>query len=320
MDVHSNNTHDSDNSSPRSRDTDHQDLPSYKVKVLCSHGGRIQPRPYDNLLSYYGGETKIVSFDRNVSFSAMKAKLLSLCNLPDIIYKYQLPGEDLDALISITDEEDLEHLMSEYDRLQRSYGKKPVRLRLFLFPNYQSPISVCTVKNPDFLFGLDDNAQTAPEKPGDMSKDQENKDFIEGKSGELALELQTLQVTEREEGEPVSKNRHSDAKPVVSGYGFPPPPVHTGFPPVHTGFPVQRGFASGYYPVYMGENGYSYSVGGFGEPILRPVQPVPEVGFKPVLYVGPTVGEPLGQIPEATVEFQRSPTPEMKAEKPPLPV
>ncbi|XP_044367376.1 uncharacterized protein [Triticum aestivum] len=31
--------------------------------------------------------------------------------------KYQLPGEDLDALVSVTNDEDLEHLVIEYDRL-----------------------------------------------------------------------------------------------------------------------------------------------------------------------------------------------------------
>ncbi|KAG6436308.1 hypothetical protein SASPL_101202 [Salvia splendens] len=50
---------------------------------------------------------------------------------------YQLPGEDLDALISVTNDDDLEHMMHEYDRLCR-ISPKPARLRLFVFPN-QNP-------------------------------------------------------------------------------------------------------------------------------------------------------------------------------------
>ncbi|KAE8659226.1 putative Oxidoreductase, zinc-binding dehydrogenase family protein [Hibiscus syriacus] len=52
---------------------------------------------------------------------------------PEVCFKYQLPGEDLDALISVTNDEDLEHMMMEYDRSHRA-SAKPARLRLFLFP------------------------------------------------------------------------------------------------------------------------------------------------------------------------------------------
>ncbi|PKU62633.1 uncharacterized protein LOC110112842 [Dendrobium catenatum] len=108
-----------------------------RVKLMCSYGGRIQPRPHDNQLSYFGGETKILAVDRSIRFPAIIAKLSSLygANSPDeICFKYQLPGEDLDALISVTNDEDLDHMMIEYDRLHLSSGKPAARLRLFLFP------------------------------------------------------------------------------------------------------------------------------------------------------------------------------------------
>lgn len=133
----------SGDSSPRSReiDFDHttpwedQQPPSsnYKVKFMCSYGGKINPRPHDNQLSYIGGETKILAVDRNIKFSALISKLLALCDAADVSFKYQLPGEDLDALISVTNDEDLEHMMHEYDRLFKA-SAKPARLRLFLFP------------------------------------------------------------------------------------------------------------------------------------------------------------------------------------------
>ncbi|KAK1431248.1 hypothetical protein QVD17_14572 [Tagetes erecta] len=137
-------------SSPRSREIDFdnpapwEDQPTgnnnnYKVKLMCSYGGKIHPRPHDNQLAYIGGETKILSVDRSIKFSVLLAKLASLCDA-DVCFKYQLPGEDLDALISVTNDDDLDHMMNEYDRLNRA-SPKPARLRLFLFPvSIQTPV------------------------------------------------------------------------------------------------------------------------------------------------------------------------------------
>ncbi|MBA0775728.1 hypothetical protein Gotri_010843, partial [Gossypium trilobum] len=107
---------------------------NYRVKFLCSYGGKIQPRSHDNQLAYVGGDTKILAVDRNIKFSTMIAKLSSLCGGDsEVCFKYQLPGEDLDALITVTNDEDLDHMMLEYDRLHRG-SAKPARLRLFFFP------------------------------------------------------------------------------------------------------------------------------------------------------------------------------------------
>lgn len=43
--------------------------PRNKVKLLCSHGGKILPRSADGHLKYVGGETRIVSFPRDINFS-----------------------------------------------------------------------------------------------------------------------------------------------------------------------------------------------------------------------------------------------------------
>ncbi|CAN7036165.1 unnamed protein product [Brassica oleracea var. botrytis] len=148
---------DSAESSPRSRDVDFDNPPpwedqqqqqqqtnSYKVKFMCSYGGKIQPRPHDNQLTYVNGDTKILSVDRGIRFPALASKLSAVVGGGDggggeISFKYQLPGEDLDALISVTNEDDLEHMMHEYDRLLRM-SSKPARMRLFLFP-LSSPVS-----------------------------------------------------------------------------------------------------------------------------------------------------------------------------------
>ncbi|XAR51448.1 hypothetical protein NMG60_11006080 [Bertholletia excelsa] len=136
---------------------------NYKVKLICSYGGKIQPRPHDHRLSYVGGETKILAVDRRIKFSDIVAKLISICNASsDVLVKYQLPGEDLDALVSVINDDDLELMMDEYDRI-RGVSSKPVRLRIFLFypnpPMNQKTGSVIAPSsaslNPDFLFGFD---------------------------------------------------------------------------------------------------------------------------------------------------------------------
>ncbi|KAJ4963731.1 hypothetical protein NE237_023670 [Protea cynaroides] len=186
MENHSYSSYpDSGDSSPRSREIDLEnpswdEPPNYKVKFMCSYGGKIQPRPHDNQLAYVGGDTKILAVDRSIRFSGIISKLSSLCDA-DVCFKYQLPGEDLDALISVTNDEDLEHMMIEYDRLHRA-SAKPARLRLFLFPlnppapaepksdwfvdalnslpiqsldGSSPPAAAPKQTNPDFLFGLD---------------------------------------------------------------------------------------------------------------------------------------------------------------------
>ncbi|CAN0880137.1 hypothetical protein LINGRAHAP2_LOCUS13486 [Linum grandiflorum] len=144
---------DSGHSSPRSREIDFENPPPWednsssssslnsavnKVKFMCSYGGKIHPRPHDNQLAYIGGETKILSVDRNIKFSSLISKLSALSSDADVSFKYQLPGEDLDALISVTNDDDLEHMIHEYDRQSRA-SAKPARMRLFLFPANPSP-------------------------------------------------------------------------------------------------------------------------------------------------------------------------------------
>ncbi|KAL3515447.1 hypothetical protein ACH5RR_022349 [Cinchona calisaya] len=161
---------DSGDSSPRSREIDFENPPPwedpqnpqqqqqplyYKVKVMCSYGGKIHPRPHDNQLSYIGGETKILAVDRNIKFAPLVGKLSALWESDSVSFKYQLPGEDLDALISVTNDDDLEHMMNEYDRLFRA-SPKPARLRLFLFPANHPPPSQSPTVVGSRSFGSDD--------------------------------------------------------------------------------------------------------------------------------------------------------------------
>ncbi|CAL5183271.1 unnamed protein product [Lathyrus oleraceus] len=179
---------DSGESSPRSREIDFENPPTpipwdeqqhhhqqqtsnYKAKFMCSYGGKIQPRTHDNQLSYVGGETKILAVDRNIKFSSIISKLCSLIESPDVSFKYQLPGEDLDALISVTNDDDLDHMMHEYDRLYRA-SAKPARMRLFLFVNdsdsasNSNPPDPIKPSNVDYMFGIEKPvAVVAPPPP-----------------------------------------------------------------------------------------------------------------------------------------------------------
>lgn len=147
---------------------------------MVSYGGKIQPRTHDNQLAYVGGETKILAVDRSVKFSSLIGKLSSLIaedsssSSPVSLssFKYQLPGEDLDALISVTNDDDLDHMMHEYDRLYRG-SSRPARLRLFAFP----------VPTNQSGFG------SGSSEPGKLDRDR----FVE------ALNSVTVPVPEREQ-------------------------------------------------------------------------------------------------------------------------
>ncbi|CAD5164425.1 unnamed protein product [Musa acuminata subsp. malaccensis] len=140
---------DSVDSSPRSRGGDSWDEPPFpsaaagRLRLMCSYGGRIVPRPTDKTLCYLGGETRIVVVDRHSSLSDLSAKLsrTHLRGRPFSL-KYQLPNEDLDSLISVATDEDLENMIDEYDRILTAAStgtsggsNRSSRLRLFLFPS-----------------------------------------------------------------------------------------------------------------------------------------------------------------------------------------
>ncbi|CAA0382839.1 putative PB1 domain-containing protein [Arabidopsis thaliana] len=112
-------------------------VPGAKLRLMCSFGGHIMPRPHDKSLTYSGGETRIVVVDRRASLSSLRSRLSSmLLNGRSFTLKYQLPSEDLDSLVTITTDEDLENMIEEYDRAASSATATATqRLRLFLFAN-----------------------------------------------------------------------------------------------------------------------------------------------------------------------------------------
>ncbi|XP_057423432.1 uncharacterized protein LOC130717276 [Lotus japonicus] len=131
---------DSVDSSPRSRNTDSWDdpfPPTSKLRLMCSYGGHIVPRPHDKSLCYVGGDTRIVVVERATSLADISTRLSkTFLDGRPFTLKYQLPNEDLDSLISVTTDEDLENMIDEYDRTTTTTASsiKPSRIRLFLFP------------------------------------------------------------------------------------------------------------------------------------------------------------------------------------------
>eukprot|EP00250_Pteridium_aquilinum_P005152 c15290_g1_i1 orf=136-2217(+) len=107
-----------------------------RMKFLCSHGGKILPKP-DGQLRYVGGDTRLVSFNKNITFADLNSKLEKLFG-PNLCLKYQLPNEDLDTLISVTCDDDVENLVEEYDKNEARDGAS--RLRAFLFPQAGIPV------------------------------------------------------------------------------------------------------------------------------------------------------------------------------------
>ncbi|VVA91520.1 unnamed protein product [Arabis nemorensis] len=117
-----------------------------KVKVLCSFGGKIRPRPGDSKLRYVGGETHIISIRKDITWQELRQKVLEIYYRTHVV-KYQLPGEDLDALVSVSCDEDLQNMMDEYNEMENRGGSQ--KLRMFLFTVNDLDGSLLGVNNND---------------------------------------------------------------------------------------------------------------------------------------------------------------------------
>ncbi|KAL6606747.1 hypothetical protein ACP70R_042400 [Stipagrostis hirtigluma subsp. patula] len=109
-----------------------------KVKLMCSFGGRIAPRPGDGALRYVGGQTRLISVPRTASFGELLRKVEAVDEAAaaagGVLLRYQLPGEDLDSLISVSGPEDYDNMMEEYEKLAAAAPDGSAKLRVFLFP------------------------------------------------------------------------------------------------------------------------------------------------------------------------------------------
>lgn len=139
---------------------------------MCSYGGKIVPSPRDNnTLLYLGGETKLITISKAITFSSLHSKLSKISTSTSISIKYQLPDQPLDALVTLASDEDVEIMM---DAMEKNRCKsKSRRVRVFLIENKdgidfseenwfldglereRSEASSVVSEVPDYLTGLD---------------------------------------------------------------------------------------------------------------------------------------------------------------------
>ncbi|XP_019167163.1 PREDICTED: serine/threonine-protein kinase STE20-like isoform X2 [Ipomoea nil] len=112
---------------------------SNKIKLLVSFNGAFRRQPPAGRLRYTGGETKIISVDRNVSFSRLKARVLDLLSQSNGVavtspfwMKLHLTDsrEEERPLISVSSDEDVRSMVEELERLE--FLGKPTRLWVFV--------------------------------------------------------------------------------------------------------------------------------------------------------------------------------------------
>lgn len=96
--------------------------------------------------------------------SELTEKITDMLSHPGFVIKYQVFPEDLDALVSVRSDEDLQHMVEEYDRhdsLPRSPSSSS-RFHIFLFP---SPGATPPCTSPTYL----DSANASISLKGSLS-------------------------------------------------------------------------------------------------------------------------------------------------------
>ncbi|MED6185223.1 hypothetical protein PIB30_054987 [Stylosanthes scabra] len=101
-----------------------------KVSFLCSYDGEIKFDDQINQYIYEGGVNKKLSVPSNINkFNDMMIELSDVSGIADLaFFKYQIPGFDLETLVSVTNDRDLHNLMREFDP-----GAPDEVKRIFLF-------------------------------------------------------------------------------------------------------------------------------------------------------------------------------------------
>ncbi|OVA17080.1 Phox/Bem1p [Macleaya cordata] len=88
----------------------------------------LQIRLFDGLAKFRGSRVRCL----DLLFTKLLLKLGELCG-SSVSLRCQLTTEDLDALVSITSDEDLANLIEEYDRASKA-ASSTLKIRAFLSP------------------------------------------------------------------------------------------------------------------------------------------------------------------------------------------
>ncbi|WOL14209.1 hypothetical protein Cni_G22989 [Canna indica] len=100
------------------------------VKFLCSYGGKFLPRPSDAKLRYVGGDTRILRIRKTMSWKEFMQRV-RMMYIQTCTIKYQLPGDDIDALVSVFSDEDFQHMIDECIVLEQNVASQKPRMFLF---------------------------------------------------------------------------------------------------------------------------------------------------------------------------------------------
>uniref|UniRef100_A0A5B7B2A2 Protein kinase domain-containing protein n=1 Tax=Davidia involucrata TaxID=16924 RepID=A0A5B7B2A2_DAVIN len=147
-----------------------------RVKFLCSFSGSILPRPQDGKLRYVGGETRIVSVPRDITYEELMGKMRELYEGATAL-KYQQPDEDLDALVSVVNDDDVTNMMEEYDKLGSGDGFTRLRIFLFLLPDQDGSSHFVDVDERDTERRYVDALNNLNESP-ESRKQQPNESLV----------------------------------------------------------------------------------------------------------------------------------------------
>ncbi|XP_062213654.1 protein PAL OF QUIRKY-like [Phragmites australis] len=85
-----------------------------RMRLLCSHSGRLVPCGPDGALRYVGGETRVLFVPRAVPFRDL-AEMAGGAEVRAVRHRL---ADDEDVLVSVTCDEELAHMRDEYDRLR----------------------------------------------------------------------------------------------------------------------------------------------------------------------------------------------------------
>jgi hypothetical protein len=77
----------------------------------------------------------------------LQRKLREMCGWEAVCLRCQLPTEDLDALVSVTGDDDLANLLEEYDAASRD-RLQPLKIRAFLFPRTTATTTAPLSRSP----------------------------------------------------------------------------------------------------------------------------------------------------------------------------
>ncbi|CAA0820016.1 Protein kinase superfamily protein with octicosapeptide/Phox/Bem1p domain [Striga hermonthica] len=166
-----------------------------RFKFLCSFSGSILPRPQDGRLRYVGGETRIVSIPRHITYEDLMCKMKELFDNVAVL-KYQQPDEELDALVSVVNDDDVINMMEEYDKLGSVDGF--TRLRLFLFSQLEQDEGP-----PPFMEGDSErryvdalnSLNESPDfrkHPGELGSFDDAEQYLDGRNMELPMAQMNL--------------------------------------------------------------------------------------------------------------------------------